>query len=76
MNQEQKEQLDVAIDTLKDAGAEGIWIIRGVADATMIYRVSSPDSQPVVFRVNPPCDMLILARFPSGDGRTPGIEHR
>lgn len=62
------------MDTLTAAGAGGSWLIRGADRAVLVYDMGGP-TPPVSFHLSPPHELVLLARFPSGDGQPPGITH-
>lgn len=65
--------LEDAIAALQAAGAEGIWIIRGIEAASLEYVPDGSGSQTLT---PAPCEMVILVRFSPGDGGEPGVEYR
>lgn len=59
---------------LKAAGAEGVWMVRGAYDAVLGYVTAEDDTDPLELKLEPPDELIALARFPAGDGRAPGVE--
>lgn len=77
-NNNLSKQLDELTRLANQAGAEGLWIIRGATDAVLLYSLddgSDPASDPVVLDIAD-AELLILMRFSAGDGGEPGIESR
>lgn len=56
------------------AGAEGVWMLRGAYEASLAYVAAEDDADPLQVDLSPPHELIVLARFPAGDGRAPGIE--
>lgn len=69
----QRTDLEAALDLLRIAGAEGIWIIRGAEAAILHFAPTGVEG--LGLSLEPPHEMIILVRFPTGDGGQPGIEH-
>lgn len=59
----------------KEAGAEGVWIIRGDNLEAVLGFAPSPTEELRHMYLERPCQMVLLARFPAGDGKEAGIEH-
>jgi hypothetical protein len=61
------------IEQMKNAGAEGIWLVRGAGHFAFECAFLHDDGDTSVERVRPEREhrLIIVARFPDGDG---GIE--
>ena len=81
-------QLNDLADLANQAGAEGIWLIRGAKDVQLTY-IASPEAEipftpGLKLSPNPPivtidlvdAEIIVVIRFPAGDGGEPGIESR
>ncbi len=67
--------VDRAADLLDAAGAEGVWHLRGVKGAALYYLTDDKDDAPPQrLSLASPLEMVLIARFATGDGREPGIE--
>lgn len=60
---------------MNDAGAEGIWLIRGAHDASLL--IVAPDEKnamyPVLLDIED-ANIILIVRFPASDGGEEGIE--
>lgn len=86
------QNLEQLIELAKRAGAEGIWLLRGPLAPSLIWYFDEEDtpneeqlSQASARKVHgqnictlelEETDLLVVLRFPSGDGGEPGIESR
>lgn len=62
-------------ELLKAAGAEGVWMVRGATDACLaVWFTNNDDENATQLEPTPPHELIVLARFPAGDGREAGIE--
>jgi hypothetical protein len=66
--------LSEAFDHFNELGADGIWLIRGVKAAAVFVAFDGETSQRL--ELNPPHEMIVILRFPAGDGGEAGIESR
>jgi len=55
---------------LGEIGAEGIFILRGITDIRLGFKVRGV---PADFEIAP-CGLLLVARFPASDGGEAGLE--
>ena len=60
----------------RQCGAEGIWAVRGAAEAALVYIDDPEQEKPIQRGITPPHKLIILMSFPVGDGREPGVEFR
>ncbi len=70
--------VDRAADLLDAAGAEGIWQLRGAGYAELRWafaEIGLWDASQERLLIEPPHETIMLVRFPTGDGREPGIEY-
>jgi hypothetical protein len=78
VNKEKKTMTNQQIQNLltqaaQTAGVEGIWLLRGAEQVTLLaYQV---DDKMLSLELADPSELVILIRFPAGDGGEPGIEH-
>ncbi len=81
------EHLEELTDIANEIGAEGIWLIRGARNATLTYTPEGTVEQPgipgvaVTMNLNLSLELtdagvLVIIRFPAGDGREAGIEYK
>lgn len=63
-------------ELLAAAGAEGVWLVRGTYRAMLAYSEATEDVilPAAPLQLSPPHELIVLARFPAGDGRAAGIE--
>lgn len=66
------EALDQLAELANQAGAEGVWAVRGAKAPTLIYSTEHSVT-PVILDVEE-AGALVLIRFPAGDGGEEGIE--
>lgn len=59
-----------------EAGAEGIWLIRGAQAAALALSLTPADETQFNLVLEPPHGVIVLMRFPAGDGKEAGIEAR
>lgn len=65
------EHLAELTDLLHEIGAEGIWLIRDTGQAKLIFDLldrAAPGDKTEFFQRVGPAGILLLARFPAGDG--------
>jgi len=80
-NQELAEKLTSLTDLANQAGAEGVWLIRGATNARLTYdadEIKPNDHVNASVSINlalADVGVLVLMRFPA-DGGEPGIEAR
>lgn len=76
-NTDLTERLEGLADAANDIGAEGIWFIRGAHHPRLLYyaRESSENDTPINLDIAPG-EILVVMRFPAGDGGQAGIESR
>ena len=79
------ENLDELTAVANEIGADGIWLVRGVKEATLTYTPTQDIAMPDIPGVKVNLDLslkfaesgvLVVIRFPTGDGREAGIEKR
>ena len=68
------ENLAETCDILNEIGAAGIWILRGAIAPGLAF--SLPGYEAPVYLDIADAGLLLVARFPAGDGGEPGIETR
>ena len=56
------------------AGAEGIWLVRGASSAGITFTFADRTIDQV--QLAPPHDLVVVLRFPAGDGGEAGMESR
>ncbi len=64
------------VGMLKAIGADGAWLLRGAnyAALTFDYLGHGPIDEPPALKLEPPHELILLAKFAAGDGGEPGIE--
>lgn len=67
--------LDDLVESARQAGAEGIWVVRGAQRVALLYAFDVHDVAPVL-QVSPPHEVIVLLRFAAGDGGESGVEYR
>jgi hypothetical protein len=84
------EHLDELTTIANEIGADGIWLVRGVKEATLTYTPTQGVAMPDIPGVKVNLDLslklaeassrgagvLVVIRFPTSDGREVGIEKR
>lgn len=75
INTDLAERLEGLVDAANDIGAEGIWIIRGAKHPRLLYfaRETAENDTPINLDFAPG-EILVVMRFPQGDGGQAGIE--
>jgi hypothetical protein len=69
--------LDRLVETARQLGAGGIWLVRGAEEAILLYsHDASADRPEPGLTMQPPHDLIVLLRFPTGDGGESGVEFR
>lgn len=86
MTQPITDQLEILTTVANDAGADGIWLIRGADYASMRcvwprdwkgwQPYSSTDELGTTLVIEQPHELIVLIRFPINDGQGEGVEHR
>lgn len=66
--------LEQLAELANKAGAEGVWVVRGAKVPTLMYSTEHSVT-PVILDVEE-AGVLVLIRFPVGDGREEGIESK
>lgn len=65
--------MDELYELLRNAGAEGIWMIRQAEKVEVIWRTGETTAE-FGLNVMKPCERVLIVRFPEGDGGPSGIE--
>lgn len=68
-----KNNIADAIASLKAAGAEGVWVVRGAQSVSLDFDADGTGNWQGI-QLARPSEMVLVARFPVGDGREPGVE--
>ena len=68
------EALTTIVDTAQAAGAEGVWLLRG-AKAAMVGLTFDGEAVQSL-ELAEPHELILIIRFPVGDGGEAGIESR
>lgn len=78
MTDEMSDDLERVTAAANAAGAEGIWLVRGVTHAMLMYLPQGQQEENLNWSSLNLADteLLVLMRFPAGDGGEPGIEMR
>jgi len=67
--------LDLIAAMANKAGAEGIFIIRGASEPILGFTIADgPDHRSKMALAE--ADVLLVMRFPEGDGGQPGVEQK
>ncbi len=79
------DNLDELTTIANEIGAEGIWLVRGVKKAQLIYTPAQTVTRPDIPGVSVNLELslslaeagvLVIMRFPASDGREAGLEKR
>jgi hypothetical protein len=73
-NERMVAKLNMLTRVAQSAGAEGIFLIRGAENASLKYELPGDLAPLEMALANAP--LLLVIRFPAGDGGEPGVEHR
>lgn len=66
--------LEQLVAAAKEAGAECIWLLRGATAAALVY-TDDGVTLPAI-KIAPPHELVVVMRFPVGDGGEAGVEFR
>ena len=67
------ENIDEITDMLREIGASGTWLLRDVGNVDIRFRDAG--GEPFTLAIDD-AGLILVARFPAGDGRGPDVETR
>lgn len=67
-------ELKQAIEQLKAAGAESVWLLRDAMSVVLGWVHDEAATDPLQMEVAD-AEIILLARFPTSDGKPAGIEY-